>query len=69
LKGKPFDEETCETTAIGKFNGANTKLKGCPACLSSGFSVFSTFIENFVDSGNGALYCSPSGAFVERPTE
>jgi hypothetical protein len=69
LKGKPFDEETCETTAISKFNAANTKLTGCPACLSSGFGSFATIIEPFVDGANGDLYCSPSGAFVDRPVE
>ena len=69
LKGKPFDDETCETTAISKFNAANTKLTGCPACLSSGFGSFATIIEPFVDGTNGDLYCSPSGAFVDRPVE
>jgi len=50
LKGKPFDEEARESTEIGKFNAANIKLKGCPACLDTSF--FPLPIELFLDSEN-----------------
>src|SRR5262245_38332625 len=37
LAGKPFDENTCRTVALGKFDATSTKLLGgqCPGCLDA----------------------------------
>jgi hypothetical protein len=39
FKGKSFDEDTCRSTATGKYDAAAAKLigkGGCPACLDAG---------------------------------
>jgi hypothetical protein len=67
FKQKTFDEEGCENTALGKFDAANAKLTGCPACMAPllGAGVFGPTIESNVDKSSSGTYCaSPSGAFL-----
>jgi len=65
-KGKPFDEEGCETTAKGKYDAAGAKLTGCPTCMNAaGQAGLRDLVELLLDSNNGLAYCaSPSGAFL-----
>jgi len=69
FKGKPFDEEGCQSadpkkSCRAKFNAKVTKLmlKGiCPACLDAAQqATLADQVETGLDSGNGALFCAGS---------
>jgi hypothetical protein len=65
LKGKSFDEETCETAAVNKFTAFTGMLTNCPPCLKSVLPGFGQVVANGVDAALGTAYCqSPSGAFL-----
>jgi hypothetical protein len=65
LKGRPFDEEGCETKAKSKYDVESLKVTGCPLCLGApGRAALRDLVETLLDSNNGLPYCaSPSGAF------
>jgi hypothetical protein len=66
MKGQTFDEEGCETTAVGKFNAFTGKLTNCPACLTALLTTLGQSTADGVDSALSSTYCaSPSGAFIE----
>ncbi len=66
VKAQPFDEEGCETAAVGKFDAARLKLTGCPACLAPLLPGLGVATAGGLDGQNAQIYCaSPSGAFIE----
>lgn len=66
VKGTPFDEETCETAALAKFDTARQKLTGCPACLAAVLPGLGAATAAGLDQQNARTYCaSASGAFVD----
>ena len=66
LKGKSFDEETCETAAVNKFTAFTGMLTNCPSCLGSVLGGLGQLVADGVDAALGTAYCqSPSGAFLQ----
>jgi hypothetical protein len=58
IAGKLVDEaaeDTCESTAIAKFN--TTKTTGCPPCID--LAGLATFVEQTVDGSNSLVACEP----------
>jgi len=51
-----FDEEGCEAAAQAKYEAANAKLRGCPACLDSA-AVADEATSLIETTATGALYC------------
>ncbi len=79
LKGKPFDDELCEsnaTTGKGareKYDGAIAKLdaKGCPACSVSAAAALRAVTETNLECHNGDVYCAgttPAACAANCPT-
>ena len=62
---KPFDEEMCEASTLGKFSAKNGKLTGCPPCVQEILSSIQIPVEIVADNATGGTFCaSPSGAFL-----
>jgi hypothetical protein len=65
LKGKSFNEESCENAAVSKFNAFTMKLTNCPPCLTTLLGTLGQAVADGVDAALGTTYCaSPSGAFL-----
>jgi hypothetical protein len=75
LKGKPFDEEACETTdpkksCRAKYDARATRLLGssppiCPSCLGAGEQArLADEAERDVDSVRGSIYCAGTGSLA-----
>jgi hypothetical protein len=55
VKGKTFDEDTCQSAARGKFDAANLKLT-CPSCVDS--KAIGDNVESMLDTAaNAGIYC------------
>ena len=78
VKGKPFDEELCESDPVGgkgakeKYDAAIAKLAlGCPACSTANASVLRAANEVDIECHNGDIYCdgtTPSACAANCPT-
>ncbi len=58
LASAAFDEEGCETAAVGKFDAARLKLTGCPACLAPVLPGLGAATADERDAENGRIYCA-----------
>lgn len=68
LNGRPFDEEACEATCLGKYNRIrDIQYPHCPGCLQMPqLDQLAADAMDAQDQGLGTYYCaSPSGAFVD----
>src|SRR5438876_845495 len=78
VKGKPFDEELCESDPVGgkgakeKYDAAIAKLAlGCPPCSTANASALRTSTEVNIDCHGGDVYCdgtTPSACAANCPT-
>jgi hypothetical protein len=63
VASKPFDEETCETTASGKYDGTVAKLASiCPPCLDTS-AIRDTAISQLDTLANALVYCEAGTPF------
>jgi hypothetical protein len=64
FKGKSFDEDTCRSTATGKYDAAAAKLiakGGCPACLDAGAqSALRDALLTQLDAIDGQIFVCPA---------
>jgi len=78
VKGKPFDEELCESDPVGgkgakeKYDAAIAKLAlSCPACSTANASALRAATEVSIECHNGDIYCdgtTPSACAANCPT-
>jgi hypothetical protein len=58
LKALPYDEEACETAALGKFDAARMKLTACPSCLASVLPGLGASTITRLDAETARTYCA-----------
>src|SRR5262249_29257987 len=59
VAGAPFDAETCERAAEGRFAASVGVLAGCPACLEAQLPTLTSATGAALDQQNAMTYCTP----------